>query len=382
VLVTGGAGFIGANFCHHWTAAHPADRVVVLDALTYAGNLHSIRALLDGGLVRFVRGDIGDRELLSQLLGEEQIDTVVNFAAESHVDRSIEDPQRFLHTNVLGTQVLLEAVRRFWTTPADVTRRFHHISTDEVYGSLAPDQPASTESSVYAPSSPYAASKAAADHLVQAYARTYGLPCTITNCSNNYGPYQFPEKLLPLCILNILEGRALPIYGDGLQVRDWLHVSDHCRAIDIVLSSSPVEETWNIGGGSAGTANLAVVGQLCDLVDAAFQSDTTLAARYPQSPPARGQRSRQLIAHVPDRPGHDRRYAVDCSKLRQRLGYSALTSLEAGLAATVRWYLANESWWRPTLSGEYRTWYAHEYPAARSRPTIAPPAQDEARRRG
>ena len=361
LLVTGGAGFIGANFCHYWTRAHPADPVVVLDLLTYAGNLASIAPLIDSQRVRFVRGDIADRARVEALLLAERIDTVVNFAAESHVDRSIEDPQGFLRTNVLGTQVLLEAVRHAWAAHAMQERRFHHVSTDEVYGSLEPTDPASTESSPYAPSSPYAASKAAADHLVRAYARTYGLPCTISNCSNNYGPYQFPEKLLPLCIVNVLQGHALPIYGDGLQIRDWLHVEDHCRAIDAILSASAAGETWNVGG-AGGDTNLAVVQALCDLVDAALAADGSLAQHFPQSPSTSGRSSRDLIQHVRDRPGHDRRYCVDSSKLRERLGVSAGTALGAGLAATVQWYLANEAWWRPILSGEYRDWYARQYP--------------------
>jgi dTDP-glucose 4,6-dehydratase len=363
LLVTGGAGFIGANFCHYWTRTYPADRVVVLDLLTYAGNLASIAPLIEARRVRFVHGDIADRIEVESLLGAEGIDTVVNFAAESHVDRSIEDPQSFLRTNVLGTQALLEAVRRAWSTGALQERRFHHVSTDEVYGSLAPDDPASTESSPYLPSSPYAASKAAADHLVRAYARTYGVPCTISNCSNNYGPYQFPEKLLPLCIVNMLQGLALPIYGDGQQVRDWLHVEDHCRAIDAILRASAAGETWNVGG-SGGDSNLAVVQALCDLVDAALTADASLAQRFPQCAVAAGRSSRSLIQHVRDRPGHDRRYCVDSSKLRERLGFSAATTLAAGLAGTVQWYLANDAWWRPILSGEYRDWYARQYPHA------------------
>jgi dTDP-glucose 4,6-dehydratase len=361
LLVTGGAGFIGANFCHYWTRTYPADRVVVLDLLTYAGNLASIAPLIDARRVRFVHGDIADGAQVESLLGAESIDTVVNFAAESHVDRSIEDPQSFLRTNVLGTQALLEAVRRAWGTGDLQGRRFHHVSTDEVYGSLAADDPASTESSPYVPSSPYAASKAAADHLVRAYARTYGVPCTISNCSNNYGPYQFPEKLLPLCIVNMLQGLALPIYGDGLQIRDWLHVEDHCRAIDAILRASAAGETWNVGS-SGGDTNLAIVQALCDLVDAALTADAGLAQRFPQSAPAAGRSSRSLIEHVRDRPGHDRRYCVDCSKLRGRLGFSAATTLAAGLAGTVQWYLANDAWWRPILSGEYRDWYARQYP--------------------
>jgi dTDP-glucose 4,6-dehydratase len=361
LLITGGAGFIGANFCHYWSAAHPADRLVVLDALTYAGNLASIDALIGRNALRFVRGDIGDESLVRALLAEERIDTIVNLAAESHVDRSIEDPASFLHTNVLGTQVLLEAARRAWSAPgASGACRFHHVSTDEVYGSLAPEAPPFSETTPYAPSSPYAASKAAADHLVRAFVRTYDLPCTISNCSNNYGPYQFPEKLLPLCIVNLLEGRDLPIYGDGLQVRDWLHVSDHCRALERILTRSPPGETWNVGGG-CGEANLAVVGQLCDLVDAAFAAEPQLAARFPASAAAQGRPSRSLIRQVRDRPGHDRRYAIDGGKIRERLGFTPATGLATGLIQTLHWYLGHEDWWRDVTSGAYRDWYARQY---------------------
>jgi dTDP-glucose 4,6-dehydratase len=366
LLVTGGAGFIGANFCHYWSEAHPGDRLVVLDALTYAGNLASITPLIERGRLRFVHGDIAERARVAALLTEERIDTVVNFAAESHVDRSIADPARFLRTNVLGTQALLDAARESWGAEAAARGcRFHHVSTDEVYGSLEPGAAAFTETTPYAPSSPYAASKAAADHLVRACARTFGLPCSISNCSNNYGPYQFPEKLLPLCILNLLEGRRLPIYGDGLQIRDWLHVGDHCRAIELILSGSPPGETWNVGGASQ-EPNIAVVGALCDLVDAAFATEPALAVRYPASPPARGARSRSLIEHVRDRPGHDRRYAVDAGKLRARLGFRAATPLAAGLESTLRWYLEHEAWWRGIVSGEYREWYARQYPQAQA----------------
>jgi dTDP-glucose 4,6-dehydratase len=362
LLVTGGAGFIGANFCHYWCTAHPADRVVVLDALTYAGNLASISTLIDGGRLRFVRGDIGEGERVAALLAEEAIETIVNFAAESHVDRSLENPAQFLRTNVLGTQALLEAARSVWGPAGQRSCRFHHVSTDEVYGSLAPGEAAFTERTPYAPNSPYAASKAAADHLVRAYAHSWDLPCTISNCSNNYGPYQFPEKLLPLCILNILEGRPLPIYGDGLQIRDWLHVSDHCRAIELILESSPHGETWNIGG-STQDPNLTVVGTVCDLVDAAFAAQPALLKRFPRSAAAQGRAARTLIEHVRDRPGHDRRYAVDSGKIHRQLGFHLATGLAPGLEATVHWYLGNEGWWRSVTSGEYRQWYARQYAA-------------------
>jgi len=288
----------------------------------------------------------------------------VNFAAESHVDRSIEDPASFLRTNVSGVQALLEAARRAWgNAGAERGCRFHHVSTDEVYGSLAPAAAAFTESTPYAPNSPYAASKAAADHLVRAYVHTYQLPCTISNCSNNYGPYQFPEKLLPLCILNLLAGRALPLYGDGLQIRDWLHVSDHCRALALILEHSPPGETWNIGGGTQ-DPNVVVVGTVCDLVDRAFAAQPQLAQRFAHSAPAHGRSSRSLVQYVRDRPGHDRRYAVNGEKIRRRLGFAPATSLSAGLEATVHWYLDHESWWREVVSGEYRQWYARQYAPA------------------
>ena len=359
LLITGGAGFIGANFCHYWSAAYPADRLVVLDALTYAGNVASIEPLIQSQRVRFVHGDICDRDRVAALIREERIDTVVNFAAESHVDRSIEDPQSFLRTNVMGTHALLEALRSTWQDPVAGGYRFHHVSTDEVYGSLGSADPPFCESTPYAPNSPYSASKAAADHIVRAYAHTFGTPCTISNCSNNYGPFQFPEKLLPLCIVNILEGRPLPIYGDGLQIRDWLHVQDHCRAIDVILRESPVGETWNVGGGTT-EPNIRIVEAVCDLVDEEFRQRGELKARYPRSPPAQARSSRTLIQHVRDRPGHDRRYAVDGRKIG-RLGFAVQTPLAAGLAGTVHWYLENESWWRAIVSGEYRGWYARQY---------------------
>ncbi len=365
LLVTGGAGFIGANFCHYWSGERPGDALVVLDALTYAGNLASIATLIDQGKLHFVHGDIGERERVAALLTEERIDTIVNFAAESHVDRSIEDPATFLRTNVLGTQALLAAAHQVWGAEAAQSgRRFHHVSTDEVYGSLAPGEAAFTESTAYAPNSPYAASKAGADHLVRAYARTWGLPCTISNCSNNYGPYQFPEKLLPLCILNILAGRPLPIYGDGMQVRDWLHVSDHCHAIGLILERSPPGETWNVGGATQ-DPNITVVGMVCDLVDAQFAARPALAARFPHSAPAQGRPARTLLQHVRDRPGHDRRYAVDSGKLRARLGFSAATTLAAGLERTVGWYLDNQDWWRALAGVAQRE---HDAPQHRVQP--------------
>jgi dTDP-glucose 4,6-dehydratase len=323
----------------------------VLDALTYAGHLPSLAPLEDNPGFRFVRGDIRDRELVERLLREEAIPTIVHFAAESHVDRSIDGPALTLDVNIGGTHSLLEAARSVWLESPEPRRehRFHHVSTDEVFGSLAPEEPPSTETSHYAPNSPYAASKAAADHLVRAWGTTYGLQATVSNCSNNYGPLQFPEKLIPLCILNLLEGKTLPIYGDGANVRDWLYVEDHCRAIERILIEGRAGQTYNLGGESE-SSNLELVGDLCDLVDTAFAADAALRDEYPQAPPARGERCRELITFVEDRPGHDRRYAIDTTKTRRQLGFAPSVSLQEGLARTVRWYLDTPAWWRPLRS--------------------------------
>lgn len=354
LLVTGGAGFIGANYVRHWMARHPEGRVVVLDALTYAGNLASLGPNLADPRLHFVSGDIRDWELVAALLRDHQITQLVHFAAESHVDRSIVKPDPFLETNVLGTHALLKAARQVWLEEGggeDV--RFHHISTDEVYGSLAPDDPPFKEECPYRPSSPYAASKAASDHLVRAYYRTYGLPVTITNCSNNYGPYQFPEKLIPLMLLHALEGRPLPVYGDGLYVRDWLHVSDHCEALEQVLAQGKPGETYNLGGGNEWT-NLDVVRLLAGLLDQAFSVDRGLVRRFPACPASKGIPTASLIAHVSDRPGHDRRYAVDTRKAHSQLGFRPIHRLETGLRETIAWYLDHEEWWRGILDGTYR----------------------------
>jgi dTDP-glucose 4,6-dehydratase len=351
VLVTGGAGFIGANFVAHWLDAHPGDRVVVLDALTYAGNRASLRAVEDRPGFEFVHGDICDGELARSLLRDRGVTTVVHFAAESHVDRSIVGPEEFLRTNVLGTQTLLHAARAVWMADGDAAPegvRFHHISTDEVYGSLGPDEPAFTETTGYAPNSPYAASKAASDHLVRAYHHTYGLPVTTSNCSNNYGPFQFPEKLIPLMLVHALEGKPLPVYGDGGNVRDWLYVTDHCRAIEQVLRRGRVGETYNVGGKSE-RRNLDVVRLLCDLLDQAFAADPTLAARFPASPAAQGRPISSLLTFVKDRPGHDRRYAVDPAKLERELGVVPSETFESGMRKTVAWYLEHEEWWRGVM---------------------------------
>lgn len=364
MLITGGAGFLGANFTHHWVARHGGDRVVVFDALTYAGNRSSLAAIEANPNLRFVHGDLRNAEAVEAVMGQERIDLVVHFAAETHVDRSIADADAFVTTNVVGTHNLLRAARALWQErPAgEAAPRFHHVSTDEVYGALRPDEPAFTEATAYAPSSPYAASKAAADHLVRAYHHTYGLPTTISNCSNCYGPYQYPEKLIPLVIIHLLEGRPLPLYGDGGQVRDWLHAADHCRGVELVIERGVPGETYNLGGANE-RRNLETVTMLCNLVDEAFAGDPGLARRFPAAPPANGEQSASLITFVPDRPGHDRRYAVDAAKARSELGFAPGVDFSAGLRATVDWYLANEGWWRTILDDDrYRGWVAAQYP--------------------
>lgn len=355
LLVTGGAGFIGSNFVAHWAATHPDDRITVLDLLTYAGN----RANLDGLRAELVVGDIRDEGLVTQLVRDRAIDTIAHFAAESHVDRSILGPDAFIDTNVLGTHALLKVARREWVD-AGKPHRFHHVSTDEVYGTLGPSDPAFREDTPYAPNSPYSASKAASDHLVRAYHHTYGLDVTTSNCSNNYGPFHFPEKLIPLFIINALHGRNLPIYGDGMQVRDWLHVEDHCRGIAAVIEKGRPGETYNIGGG-AELPNLTVIDTLCAAMDKAFAADPSLASRFPDAPAARGLPTDSLKTFVTDRPGHDRRYAIDCSKAMAELGYAPTHSFESGFAATLAWYLANEGWWRGILDGSYMDWVKANY---------------------
>ncbi|HKH84210.1 MAG TPA: dTDP-glucose 4,6-dehydratase [Gemmatimonadales bacterium] len=351
LLVTGGAGFIGANFVHYWVGKHPEDRVVVLDALTYAGNIASLSSVQSRRNFLLVVGDVRDRRLAASLLREHEITIIVHFAAESHVDRSIHGPDLFIDTNVRGTHELLSAAREVWLHERRGSPgcRFHHISTDEVYGTLAPDDAPFTEQSRYSPSSPYAASKAASDHLVRAYYRTYGLPMTISNCSNNYGAYQFPEKLIPLMLVNLLDGKPLPVYGDGQQVRDWLYVEDHCRAINRVIDAGRDGETYNVGGGSE-WKNLDIVRLLCRFLEEAFATDRSLARRFPESPAASGRPLETLITLVKDRPGHDRRYAIDPTKIERELGFTPSHGFEAGLRKTVSWYLANESWWRACQS--------------------------------
>ena len=341
ILVTGGAGFIGSNFVRLWTTEE-STAVVNLDKLTYAGNLDSLADLADCPRHTFVEGDIGDARLVAQLLEKHRPWAIVNFAAESHVDRSIDGPAAFVETNVVGTFRLLEAVREYWSRlEPDDARRFRvlHISTDEVYGSLGPTG-RFTEQSPHAPNSPYSASKAASDHFVRAYHHTYGLPTLITNCSNNYGPFQFPEKLIPLMILNALEGRPLPVYGDGRQIRDWLYVEDHCRAIRTVLGNGTPGETYNVGGDCEQT-NLSVVHAVCEIVD-------RLSPGLPHSPCA------SLVKYVQDRPGHDRRYAIDSTKIRTQLGWCPQENFASGLERTVRWYLEHHAWIERITSGKYQ----------------------------
>jgi dTDP-glucose 4,6-dehydratase len=361
LLVTGGAGFIGTNFVRHWLARKGTGKVVVYDALTYAGNIENLAGLDANARFTFVRGDICDESKVRELLKTHAIDTLVHFAAESHVDRSILGPDDFIRTNVVGTHALLKAAKLEWID-ARLARahRFHHVSTDEVYGSLSPTDPAFHEATPYAPNSPYSASKAGSDHLVRAYHETYGLNTTITNCSNNYGPYHFPEKLIPLIIINILSGKPLPIYGDGLQVRDWLHVADHCAAIELAIARGEPGEVYNIGGNSE-TANIEIVHRLCALADEYFGADAVLRATFPNSPAATGRPAAELIEHVRDRPGHDRRYAIDYRKAQRELGYAPARDLATGLRTTFDWYLTNTGWWQALLGRDYKAWVEKNY---------------------
>jgi dTDP-glucose 4,6-dehydratase len=348
ILVIGGAGFIGANFVIDWLAQH-SEPVINLDKLTYAGNLENLVSLKGDARHIFVQGDIGDRVLIGKLLAEYQPRAIVNFAAESHVDRSIHGPEDFIQTNIVGTFHLLEEVRGYWNNLGEAEKaafRFLHVSTDEVYGSLGKDDPAFTEETPFAPNSPYSASKASSDHLVRAYHHTYGLPVLTTNCSNNYGPYQFPEKLIPLMILNATRAKPLPIYGDGMNVRDWLYVADHCAAIRAVLDKGRVGETYNIGGWNE-MPNLDIVHTVCGLLDE-FQ------------PNAEGPATR-LITYVKDRPGHDRRYAIDATKIHRELGWKPAETFDTGIRKTVQWYLDNMGWVENVASGEYRKWLDTNY---------------------
>jgi dTDP-glucose 4,6-dehydratase len=351
ILVTGGAGFIGSNFVLDWLALEQnSDSVINLDKLTYAGNLENLASLEGNPRHLFVRGDIGDAELIAKLLTEHQPRAIVNFAAESHVDRSIHGPAEFIQTNIVGTFHLLEATRTYWNSLGEQDKkafRFLHVSTDEVYGSLSTSDPAFTEMKQYEPNSPYSASKAASDHLVRAYHHTYGLPVLTTNCSNNYGPYHFPEKLIPLVIHNALAGKPLPIYGDGQQVRDWLYVKDHASAIRRVLESGRVGETYNVGGWNE-KPNLDVVHTLCAILDEL-------------SPRADGKSYAEQITYVTDRPGHDRRYAIDASKINRELGWKPAETFETGIRKTVQWYLDNQEWVKNITTGAYKDWVTKQY---------------------
>jgi dTDP-glucose 4,6-dehydratase len=375
LFVTGGAGFIGSNFVHHWLKSGGTGRVVVFDALTYAGNIDNLAALVGNPRYVFERGDICDEAAVRALLERYDIDTIVNFAAESHVDRSILGPDDFIRTNVVGTLAMLKAAKSFWIDDKNKTQRgdagrrgasqgaghrFHHVSTDEVYGSLGPNDPPFREDTPYAPNSPYSASKAGSDHLVRAYHETFGLHTTITNCSNNYGPFHFPEKLIPLTIVNILLGKPLPVYGDGLQVRDWLHVEDHCVAIGLALARGKAGQVYNIGGNGE-TTNIHIVHALCDLIDARLSADAKLRAAFSASPVASGGKARDLITHVRDRPGHDRRYAIDYGKAARELGYAPGRKLQDGLASTVDWYLTHTAWWQALLGRDYDAWLRANY---------------------
>ena len=349
ILVTGGAGFIGANFVLDWLAAS-SEPVVNLDKLTYAGNLHNLDSIQGDPRHIFVQGDIGDSALLERLLAEHKPRAVVNFAAESHVDRSIHGPEDFIQTNIVGSFRLLEAARAHWSALPEGERaafRFLHVSTDEVYGSLSPTDPAFTETRGFEPNSPYSASKAASDHLVRAYHHTYGLPVLTTNCSNNYGPFQFPEKLIPLMVVNALAGKALPIYGDGRQIRDWLYVSDHCAAIRRVLEAGQVGETYNVGGWNE-QPNIDIVHAICDLLDAL-------------RPRVDGKSYRAQITYVTDRPGHDRRYAIDARKIEHELGWRPQETFATGILKTVQWYLDHPQWVANVQSGAYREWVNKNY---------------------
>ncbi|MCL2929064.1 MAG: dTDP-glucose 4,6-dehydratase [Trichodesmium sp. MAG_R01] len=350
LLITGGAGFIGSNFTHYWCQTYPNHRVVVLDALTYAGNKETLADLQDRSNFRFVQGDICDRSLVDSLLQEEDIDTVAHLAAESHVDRSILGPAAFVQTNVVGTFTLLEAFRSHYQTLAQNPDRkciFLHVSTDEVYGSLSPQELAFTETTPYSPNSPYSASKAGSDHFARAYYHTYGVPTIITNCSNNYGPYHFPEKLIPLMCINILLGKELPVYGDGQNIRDWLYVIDHCRALDTVIHKGKPGQTYNVGGNNE-VKNINLVQMLCQIMD-------ELANNLPVKP------CEKLITFVKDRPGHDRRYAIDATKIKTELGWQPSVTVEEGLRQTVKWFLNNRDWWEPLLSEEYQAYYKQVY---------------------
>jgi dTDP-glucose 4,6-dehydratase len=361
VLISGGAGFIGQNLVHAWRAARPDDKLTIVDAMTYAANVRSLEPLIKNHSIQFFRGDVGDATFIRHLFDEHKFTRVVHLAAESHVDRSIVNPEVFLQTNVLGTFNLLKSALDAWRSSGMIYRaRFLHVSTDEVYGSLEPDDPPFSESSPYRPNSPYAASKAASDHLVRAFFSTYGMPALITNCSNNYGPYQHPEKLIPLMIIHALEGKPLPIYGDGSNVRDWLHVLDHCEVLMSVIEKGRIGETYNVGGGNE-RENRGVVELICDVIDQTFVADQSLASRFTSCPAASAASCRSLISYVTDRPGHDHRYAIDAKKITDELGDRSRVDFETGIRQTISWYLDHEDWWREVIDGVYKAWIDQNY---------------------
>ncbi|WP_035240284.1 dTDP-glucose 4,6-dehydratase [Desulfobacter vibrioformis] len=360
LLVTGGAGFIGANFVYYWLNKYPEDHIVVLDALTYAGNRTNLLEAEKNPKFEFVHGNILDQPLVETLLKKHNINTIVHFAAESHVDRSIHGPDEFINTNIVGTHTLLKASKKIWLDQGRTDHRFHHISTDEVYGTLGPNDLPFTEKTAYAPNSPYAASKAASDHLVRAYHETYGLNTTISNCSNNYGPFQFPEKLIPLVIINILFNKPLPIYGDGKQIRDWLYVDDHNRGVDLIIKKGTPGQTYNIGGSNE-WANIDIVNLICELIFEKLSGDPGLAERFPDSPASKNINPKVLIEHVKDRAGHDRRYAIDAGQLIKKLDYSPAESFETGIRKTLNWFFENEMWWNRLLDDSYKCWIEKNY---------------------
>ncbi len=345
ILVTGAAGFIGTNFVHFWLDKYPDTTVIAFDALTYAGNKENLKLLESNPNFSFVHADILDTDKVENILRDEQVNTIVHFAAESHVDRSIHGPDAFIKTNIEGTHSLLKAAKKVWLDDGTKEHRFHHVSTDEVYGTLKSNEPAFIEENQYLPNSPYAASKASSDHIVRSYHHTYGLNTTISNCSNNYGPYQFPEKLIPLVIVNCMDGKPLPIYGDGKQIRDWLYVDDHNRGIDLIIRNGLVDNIYNIGGNNEWT-NIDIVTLICELMD-----------KYHSG----GSPHKNLITHVKDRLGHDRRYAINANKIHQELGFQPVETFETGIIKTIKWYDKNEKWWRSIMDGGYMEWLDKNY---------------------
>ena len=343
-FITGGCGFIGSNFIHHLVENRLAGQIINLDKLTYAGNSDNLSRIENNGSYHFIKGDISNQKVVRSILEKYKPNVIVNFAAESHVDRSIAGPDDFVNSNILGTYILLKVAKINWLDNSVCNHLFHHISTDEVYGSLQPEDAAFTESHQYAPNSPYSATKAASDHLVRSYNRTYGLKVTTSNCSNNYGAFQFPEKLIPLCLINILQGKPLPIFGDGSQIRDWLHVTDHCRGIELIIAKGTIGQTYNIGGDNE-WKNIDVVTLICNTMNDLFKASRNLKTSFPQSPCARDEDAKSLITYVEDRLGHDIRYAIDATRIKSELNYSPAMTFEKGMKDTVEWYLKNKAWW-------------------------------------